>query len=351
MMINAHLAHLRDQKTLAAPLVFVGIGLHSGQRTTMRIHPAEADHGITIARRDLPRRERIFRAHWYSVAETTLCTTIDNPFGHRVATVEHLLSALAGLGIDNASIELDGPEIPVLDGSAEPFVTAIKNTGIKTLQRPREVILILRPVRLQQGESWAELLPDTMQRITISIDFNQHDIGLQSLSFCLSPTVYEKEIAPARTFGFAEQLAQLRRRGLALGGSIKNAILLREGRVANLEGLRFRDEFVRHKALDAIGDLSLAGAAIIGHYRGHRPGHRLNTELLGLLMHDTEAWVRLPLDAVDRAMAEYAERATMRDSRPGGEDAHQGLDRQTAGGSIHNVLTERLLRLLTNDRR
>lgn len=306
-MLNPNLAHLRYQQTLAAPLVFVGIGLHSGNRATIRIHPAGANRGITIKRRDLPPRESGFRVHWEEVADTTLSTTLGNEYGHRVATVEHLLSALASLGLDNARVELDGPEVPVMDGSAAPFVSAIRNAGIERLDALREVIVVRRPVRLQQGESWAELLPDPAQRITVSIDFNQQDIGTQSLSFCLSPGIYESEIAPARTFGFAEQLAQLRRRGLALGGSIKNAILLRDGRVANPEGLRFRDEFVRHKALDVIGDLALAGAPVIGYYRGHRPGHRLNIAFLQLLMDDRDAWKRVRLEEVDRVIAAQGE--------------------------------------------
>lgn len=244
---------------------------------------------VLALRRDLPSGEGYFRLHWEAVTDTTLCTTVGNASGHRVATVEHLLSALSALGVDNARIELDGPEVPVMYGSAEPFVEALVNVGIVSLDVPREVLLIRRPVRLHQRESCAELLPDTPQRITVSIDFSQQDIGIQTLSFCMSPGTYEREIAPARTFGFAEQLMQLGRRGLALGGSIKNAILMREGRVANLEGLRFRDEFVRHKALDVIGDLGLAGMPIIGHYRANRPGHRMNIELLALLMNDRSA--------------------------------------------------------------
>jgi len=350
-MHNPNLAHLRHQQTLAAPLVFVGIGLHSGSRATMRIHPADAGQGIRITRRDLPAREGHFRVHWDAVTDTTLCTTLGNAFGHQVATVEHLLSAFSALGVDNASIELDGPEIPVMDGSAMPFVEALANTGLTRLDAPREVIVIRRPVRLQQGDSWAEFLPDATQRVTVSIDFNQQDIGIQSLSFCLSPDVYAREIAPARTFGFAEQLMQLRGRGLALGGSIKNAILLREGRVANLEGLRFRDEFVRHKALDVIGDLSLAGAAVIGHYRGNRPGHRLNLELLRLLMSDRGAWVRVTLDELDSVMAEQPDR-------------YPGLSLQTGAGmpgragqpaairkQRQHPIAERIIRLFGSDSR
>lgn len=299
-MLVDELFHLRLQKTIASPIIFVGIGLHSGERATMRLQPASAGQGIVLIRRDLPVAQRRFALHWQAVRGSTLCTAIGNAFGHDVSTIEHLLSALAALRIDNVLIELDGPEIPIMDGSALPFVEALDNAGVRSLNVPRNVIVIRRPVRLQQGASWAELLPENGQRITVSIDFDSKVIGTQSISIDITPPVYRREIAPARTFGFAEQLEQLRRRGLALGGSIKNAILVRDGRVANPEGLRFRDEFVRHKVLDVIGDLSLAGAPIIGHYRGHRPGHQLNTDLVTLLMEDKDAWVNLRVEELGR---------------------------------------------------
>lgn len=323
-MLNQNLLHLVNQRTISDALVFVGIGLHSGCRATMRLHPAEAGHGIQIMRRDLPEEEQMFNVGWQAVSDTTLCTTLGNPWGHEVATVEHLLSALAALGIDNLLIELDGPEVPVLDGSAMPYVDALETAGVLELAVRREVIVVKRPVRLQQGASWAELLPSPTQRITVSIDFNEQAIGKQSLSFELNPSIYRQEIAPARTFGFAEQLMQLRRRGLALGGSIKNAILVRQGRVENIEGLRFPDEFVRHKVLDVVGDLSLVGAPIIGHYRGNRPGHRLNTELLRLLMQDQQAWERVPLaDADLELLALDGCRAFPNQQRDNGRLAHQ----------------------------
>lgn len=299
-MLVDELFHFRRQKTIASPIIFVGIGLHSGERATMRLLPASAGQGIVLIRRDLPVAQRRFALHWQAVKGSTLCTAIGNAFGHDVSTIEHLLSALAALRIDNVLIELDGPEIPIMDGSALPFVEALDNAGVRSLNVPRNVIVIRRPVRLQQGASWAELVPENGQRITVSIDFDSRVIGMQSMSIDITPAVYRREIAPARTFGFAEQLEQLRRRGLALGGSIKNAILVRDGRVANPEGLRFRDEFVRHKVLDVIGDLSLAGAPIIGHYRGHRPGHQLNTDLVMLLMEDRDAWVNLRLEELGR---------------------------------------------------
>ena len=292
-MLTPDFGYLRTQQTIASPIRFVGIGLHSGKHVTLRILPAGVDNGISFTRSDLPKGEHHFSAKWNRVSGTMLCTTLGNSYGHNIATVEHLLSAFSGLGIDNAKVILDGPEVPVVDGSALPFVTALSNAGIKPLAAPRDVIVICRPVRMQQGERWAELLPDSVPRITLSIEFQQFDIGHRCQSFCLSPATFMREIAPARTFGFAEDLWHLRQHSLALGGSIKNAILLEAGRVKNLEGLRFPDEFVRHKALDVMGDLALAQLPIIGHYRAHQPGHKLNNELLRLLMNDEQSWQRI----------------------------------------------------------
>jgi UDP-3-O-[3-hydroxymyristoyl] N-acetylglucosamine deacetylase len=291
--LNREFQHLRTQHTIASPIAFVGIGLHSGHGATMRILPAAADHGITFRRRDLPAGQNCFMARWDQVGGTELCTTLLNLHGHYIATVEHLLSAFSGLGIDNADIILDGPEVPVVDGSALPYVVALRNAGIKPLETPRELLIVRRPVSIQQGESWAELLPDVAPRVSVTIDFQQRDIGLQCLSLRVSPESYVSDLAPARTFGFAEDLSDLRRRGLTLGGSVKNAILIEDGRVANREGLRFPDEFVRHKALDVLGDLALSGVPIIGHYRGHRPGHKLNNDLLRLFMNDRQSWQRV----------------------------------------------------------
>lgn len=292
-MLGQEYQHLLTQHTIASPLAFVGIGLHSGHVATMRLRPAGPGHGITFTRRDLPAGENRFAARWDQVGGTELCTTLINLQGHPLATVEHLMSAFGGLGIDNVDIILDGPEVPVVDGSAAPYVTALKNAGIQPLDAPRDLLVVRRPVSIQLGESWAELLPDKASRVSVSIDFQQRDTGIQSLSLRVSPETYVKELAAARTFGFAEDLYQLRRRGLARGGSVSNAILIEDGQVANPDGLRFPDEFVRHKALDVVGDLALAGLPIIGHYRGHRPGHRLNNDLLRLFMSDRSSWKRV----------------------------------------------------------
>ena len=285
-MLNQDFSYLRVQQTIGEQLNYVGIGLHSGKHVTLQILPAGADHGIRFIRCDLPKAENQFVAKWDQVAGTVLSTTLGNRYGHYIATVEHLLAAFNGLAIDNATVILDGPEVPIMDGSAKPFVMALINSGIKPLDTPRDVYVVSRPVRVQQGERWAELLPDRVPRITLSIEFSQLDIGHQRLSFCLTPHSFQHEIASARTFGFAEHLIQMKQHGLALGGSIRNAILLQQGRVQNREGLRYPDEFVRHKALDVIGDLALAQHPIIGHYRGHRAGHKLNNQLLRMFMQD-----------------------------------------------------------------
>lgn len=309
-MRDHDIATLRHQRSIAAPIHFVGIGLHSGERVHMSLRPAGASQGIQLVRRDLPAGEQHLNVDWTSVRRSQLCTILVNKFGHQVSTVEHLLSALSALSIDNVIVELDGPEIPIMDGSAMPFVQALQNAGIVDLGVPREVIVITRPVCLQQGESWARLVPDRRQRITVSIDFDARVIGTQTMSVDLGPSVYCREIAPARTFGFANQLERLWRQGLALGGSIKNAILVEGDRVANLEGLRFQDEFVRHKVLDVIGDLALAGKPIIGRYEGHRPGHQLNTDLIALLMQDRTAWRTVKFDALEDVLDEVAELRT-----------------------------------------
>ena len=342
-MTDRNLLHLSKQQTIGAPIAFVGIGLHSGERVHMRLQPAPAGQGITLVRRDLPAGEQRFKVHWEAVKTSTLCTAIGNSFGHEVSTIEHLLSALAGLSIDNLTIELDGPEIPIMDGSARPFVEAIDNAGIVAQDARRSVIVIKRPICLQQGESSAELLPDISRRITVSIHFDERVIGTQSMSIDLTPSVYRREIAAARTFGFAEQLDQLRRWGLAQGGSIMNAILVRGGRVANVDGLRFRDEFVRHKVLDVVGDLALAGMPIIGHYRGNRPGHQLNTDLLALLMEDKDAWVQVDFDELDGVLDEIAEPDYTATQRYGAESWLK--DDKRPQRSFQNPVNNRIRRL------
>lgn len=278
------------QHTLQAAIECFGIGLHSGQHACLRIDPAPVNQGIRLIRSDLPAGEGEFAVHWSSVARTELSTSLSNPDGHSLATVEHLLAALMGMGIDNATVTVDGPEVPILDGSAAPYVRALLKVGLQPQPAWRKRLVVRRPVRVQQGQTWAELLPHTQSRFSLCIDFPHTDIDVQCYFSDLSRERFQRDIAPARTFGFAEDLYALRKRGLALGGSMANAIVLGEGKVRNPEGLRFADEFVRHKLLDAIGDLALVGMPIVGHFRSYRPGHRINTNLLNALMQEQGSW-------------------------------------------------------------
>lgn len=288
-MSSCNLDHLCHQYTIAAPIAFVGIGLHSGERSTMRLQPAAAGTGVTLLRRDLPPGEQVFPVHWGAVRRSALCTVIGNRHGHQVMTVEHLLSALAALGIDNVAIELDGPEVPIMDGSALPYVEALENVGLRRLDAPRDAIVIRRAIRLQQGQNWAELLPDESRRITVRIDFDAQVIGTQTISIDITPSTFRREIAPARTFGFLSDVEKLRAVGLARGGSVENCIVLDDEKVANGD-LRFDDEFVRHKVLDLVGDLVLLGRPLSGRITASRAGHALHSKFVSELLRKAEEW-------------------------------------------------------------
>jgi UDP-3-O-[3-hydroxymyristoyl] N-acetylglucosamine deacetylase len=281
------------QQTLKTAIDCIGIGLHSGRKVTMRLTPAEADHGIVFRRTDLGRD---LPAHYAQVVDTRLATVLgDVDDGQvRVSTVEHLMAALMGCGIDNALIEINGPELPALDGSAGHLVFLIDCAGIAPQDAPRRVIEVVRPVRVTEGDAYAELGPAMRARggleLTLSIDFAAEAIGQQELSLRLTPESFRGELARARTFALAEDIAGLRAAGLAQGGSLDNAVVVDAGRVLNPGGLRMADEFVRHKLLDAVGDLALAGAALSGRFVAHRSGHGLNNKLLRALMADSSAW-------------------------------------------------------------
>jgi UDP-3-O-[3-hydroxymyristoyl] N-acetylglucosamine deacetylase len=279
------------QHTLKTAITYVGRGLHTGHKVSMRLAPAAPDSGVRFVRRDMPANQAIVLAHWNHVTETRLGTVLGNVHGVRVGTAEHLLAALYACGVDNATIELDAPEVPIVDGSAEPYVSLIHRVGTVVQEATRRAILIRRPLAACDGDKFAVLLPSPSPRVTMEIDFpGYRAIGRQRLSLPLDEATFAAAIAPARTFGFASEVAALRTQGYALGGSLRNAILVDRDGVVNEEGLRFPDEFVRHKILDAIGDLSLAGAPIIGHYSGHKAGHGLNVALLHELFADRDAW-------------------------------------------------------------
>lgn len=280
------------QTTVADQVIVEGIGVHSGKPARVVIHPAEANSGITFLRTHLPQgRERLIEASHRAVRDTQLCTVIGDETGATISTIEHLMSALAGLEIDNALIEVDGPEVPILDGSSRPWIEAIDQVGIRTVSALRRVVKVLKPVRVEHGNSVVELLPRAAGfRVDIEILFGHAAIGRQVYGFEFSPDRYRREVAAARTFGFMKDVEKLWKMGLALGASLDNSIALGDDRVINPEGLRFQNEFVRHKLLDAIGDLSLAGYAIQGHYKAFCPGHKLNTMILDALFADSSAY-------------------------------------------------------------
>ncbi|MGQ2909117.1 MAG: UDP-3-O-acyl-N-acetylglucosamine deacetylase [Aliihoeflea sp.] len=283
--------NLRRQTTLARDLAIEGIGVHSGKPARLDLRPAAAGTGICFV--DSSGEGRI-RVRPETVASTDLSTLIGDPAGFHVSTVEHLMSALAGLGIDNVEIAISGTEVPILDGSAVEFVMAFKSASTVEQDQPVGAIRVVAPVRVENGAAWAEFVPYERQRFEIEIDFPSPAIGRQQIAFDLEPETYASEIAPARTFGFMRDVERLWAAGLALGSSLENSVVIGEDDiVVNPGGLRFVDEFVRHKALDAVGDLAIGGVAIIGCYRSFRGGHKLNAAALAALLARPDAFERL----------------------------------------------------------
>ncbi|MGH7042845.1 MAG: UDP-3-O-acyl-N-acetylglucosamine deacetylase [Acetobacteraceae bacterium] len=290
------------QHTLKAPIGCVGTGLHSGRRVSLTLRPAPPGHGIIFRRTDLGRD---IPARFDHVADARLATTLALPDAPevRVGTVEHLMAAFAGLCIDNALVALDGPELPILDGSAAHLVFLIDCAGVVEQDAPRETIQIRRPVRVTDRTGFAELRPAVAAHaggldMTLSIDFAATAIGRQAISLRLSPDSFRHELASARTFGLAGDVAALHAAGMARGGSLDNAVVVDDDRVLNPGGLRMEREFARHKLLDAVGDLALAGAAIEGRFIAHRSGHSLNNLLLRALLADTTAWRPLATEPI-----------------------------------------------------
>src|ERR1700736_2482438 len=279
------------QTTLRNRTAVSGIGVHSGLPVTLTLHPADARTGVVFIRCVGGKRQREIRANARSVTATELATVLGDASGPGVSTIEHIMAALCGLGVDNAIVELDGPEAPIMDGSAARFVEAVDQAGIVTLAAPRRYTKVLKPVRIACGDSYGELRPyEHGFRVEVEIDFDHPLIGRQALALDVEPASFRHEIARARTFGFMRDVGRLWSSGYALGASLENTLVLAEDRIVNPEGLRFADEFVRHKALDAIGDLSLAGAPILGAYRSVRGGHQLKHAVLSALVADPTAW-------------------------------------------------------------
>jgi UDP-3-O-[3-hydroxymyristoyl] N-acetylglucosamine deacetylase len=280
------------QTTLRSRAILKGAGVHSNAPVRLVLHPAEANNGITFLRTGLAGgRERIIDAVWSNVSMTELCTVIGDPADASVSTVEHLLAALSALGVDNCMVEIDGPEVPILDGSSAEFVAAIRKVGIEELAAPRRYLKVLKPVRVEHGRAFSELRPsDKGFRLEVEIDFETGVIGRQKKVVDLDGRVFERDIARARTFGFMRDVERLWKAGFALGASLENTVALDDERVLNPEGLRWSDEFVRHKTLDAIGDLALSGAPIIGTYRSYCGGHKMNVAVLAALFADKSAY-------------------------------------------------------------
>ena len=279
----------RPERTIRHAIGCVGVGLHSGARVALTLHPAEAGSGIRFRRADRPGTPMLPARHDLVVG-TTLCTTLGISNGPRVQTVEHLMAAFAACEIDNVLVELSGPEVPAMDGSAQPFVFLIECAGIVEQERPRRLIEVLKPVAAAAEGAWARLEPAPALALECRIEFAHPLIGSQTAALVFTGETFKSGCAAARTFGFADAVEDLRARGFARGGSLKNTVVLDDGRVLNAEGLRFKDEFARHKLLDAVGDLYLAGAPLIGHYVGHCAGHALNNRLLHNLFADPAAW-------------------------------------------------------------
>jgi UDP-3-O-[3-hydroxymyristoyl] N-acetylglucosamine deacetylase len=288
------------QTTLRDQAVLTGVGVHSGLPVTLAILPAEADTGIRFIRTGLQgSRDRDINADIRSVTATEFATVLGDASGPLVSTAEHVLAALRGLGVDNAVVEVDGPEVPIMDGSAAAFVRAIDQVGLESLGEPRRFIRVLKPVSVAVGDAVAEFRPYSRGfRIEAEIEFEHPLIGRQSIAYDGRPESFRRDFARARTFGFMRDVAKLWSAGYALGASLENTLVVSDSRILNPEGTRFPDEFVRHKVLDAIGDLALAGAPLLGLYRSVRGGHKLNHAALSALMADASAWTVVDAEPV-----------------------------------------------------
>lgn len=293
------------QRTLKNIIRATGIGLHTGEKVYLTLRPAAVDTGIVFRRVDLDEPVEI-AATPDNVGDTRLSTTLIHN-NVRVSTVEHLLSAMAGLGIDNAFIDVSAPEVPIMDGSAGPFVFLIQSAGIEEQNAPKRFIRILKPVVVEDGDKWARFDPFEGFKVSFNIDFAHPVFQSQSQTTTVdfSSTSFVKEVSRARTFGFMRDIEQLRENNLALGGSLENAIVMDDYRVLNEDGLRYRDEFVKHKVLDAIGDLYLLGCSLIGAFSGYKSGHELNNRLLLTLLANEDAWEAATFDDPKRAPISY----------------------------------------------
>jgi UDP-3-O-[3-hydroxymyristoyl] N-acetylglucosamine deacetylase len=273
-------AYVDRQTTLADQVTLTGIGVHSGKPASITLVPAEACVGVVFSRTDSDSSKEI-PALWDKVSATALCTVLDDPSKDGISTVEHLMAALFGMGIDNVIVEIDGPEMPIMDGSSHAFVEAIEQVGIRKLDRGRRYLKVKKTVRVDNGSAWCELHPYDGTKFDITIDFDTPAIGNQKFVSDMTPDVFRNELCRARTFGYVKDVEQLWKMGFALGSSLENSVAISDDKVLNPEGTRWPDEFARHKALDAVGDLALAGLPILGLYRSFKGGHKMNHSILG----------------------------------------------------------------------
>ena len=276
------------QRTLARHVECTGIGLHSGKKVNLTIKPAPVNHGIKFVRMDLPHKP-VISAHFRNVVDTSLATTLGAD-GVIVSTVEHLMATFTGLSIDNALVEMDAYEAPIMDGSAEPFTAMLRGAGIKAQSGKRYTFVVKKPIEMEEGDKKVGLYPSNALKISYTIEFDHPLVKRQSYTISLTDSLFEKEISRARTFGFLDEVNYLKQNGFARGGSLENAVVLDQDKILNDEGLRYADEFVRHKVLDCIGDLSLLGMPFIGHIVAYKSGHALNHALLRRFIDQKSCW-------------------------------------------------------------
>ena len=292
------MSNVRRQSTLNAATVCAGIELHGGNHTRLVMRPAPVNTGLIFVRTDVMDRDNRIPVEPEAVADVKNCTTLENAAGTKVSTIEHLLAALAASGIDNLIMELDGKELPALDGSAEPFLRLIERVGVKRQEAPRRYVEVLHPIEVRKGKAFARMLPASRLELSVSIDFKDKAIGQQKVEIVPNVRAFRDRLASARTFARLHEVAALQAAGLSKGGSLENAIIVDGDKILNPEGLRFADEFVRHKALDLLGDLYLGGP-ILGRVETHASGHGLNHDLLMAFYGNPDAWRFVSMSGTD----------------------------------------------------
>lgn len=295
---------MRQQRTIKKEIGCTGIGMHSGKRVKMVVRPLPPSTGIAFMRTDLPGQPTI-KASWQNVVDTRLATTLGYQ-GGQVATVEHFLAAAFGLGVDNLLLEIDGPELPIMDGSAADFVKLLQQSGIVEQGVPLKYLRLLRSVKVSEGDREAALLPGPGFSLSLVIDYDHPLIGTQSFAWALTRRSFEEEISRSRTFGFLKEVQALKANGLAQGGSLSNAVVVGENHVLNRDGLRYQDEFVRHKALDCLGDLALMGFPLLAHYQAYKPGHALNHKLVTKVLASPENYLVIQDGAQEESTSSLA---------------------------------------------